>query len=70
MEALAAAAKSQTETVCLLFGNPLNIAELLRSMLKKSKGEGSGWIVLATGWGLGVTASILPAVACGSQRPQ
>jgi glycerol uptake operon antiterminator len=37
MEALAAAAKSQTETVCLLFGNPLNIAELLRSLLEQQK---------------------------------
>jgi glycerol uptake operon antiterminator len=37
MEALAAAAKSKTETVCLLFGNPLNIAELLRSLLEQGK---------------------------------
>jgi glycerol uptake operon antiterminator len=37
MEALAAAAKSPTETVCLLFGNPLNIAELLRSLLENRK---------------------------------
>jgi glycerol uptake facilitator protein len=35
-------------------------------LLKKSKGEGSGWIVIATGWGLGVTAGIFTAVACGS----
>jgi glycerol uptake operon antiterminator len=37
MEALAAAAMSPTETVCLLFGNPLNIAELLRSLLDQRK---------------------------------
>jgi glycerol uptake operon antiterminator len=37
MEALAAAAKSPTETVCLLFGNPLNIAELLGSLLEQRK---------------------------------
>ena len=35
-------------------------------LLKKSKGEGAGWIVIATGWGLGVTAGIFTAIACGS----
>jgi glycerol uptake facilitator protein len=35
-------------------------------VLKKSKGEGSGWIVIATGWGLGVIAGIFTAIACGS----
>jgi glycerol uptake facilitator protein len=35
-------------------------------LLKKSKGEGSGWIVIATGWGMGVTAGIFTAIACGS----
>jgi glycerol uptake operon antiterminator len=37
MEALSAAVKSPTETVCLLFGNPLNIAELLRSLRERGK---------------------------------
>ena len=37
MEALAAAAKSATETVCLLFGTTLNIAELLRSIVEQRK---------------------------------
>ena len=35
-------------------------------VLKKSKGEGGGWIVVATAWGLGVTAGIFTAIACGS----
>jgi glycerol uptake facilitator protein len=35
-------------------------------LLKKSKGEGSGWIVITTGWGLAVMAGIFTAIACGS----
>jgi glycerol uptake facilitator protein len=35
-------------------------------LLKKSKGEGSGWIVIATAWGLAVVAGIFTAVAFGS----
>jgi glycerol uptake facilitator protein len=35
-------------------------------LLKKSKGEGSGWMVIATGWGLAVIAGIFTAIACGS----
>lgn len=35
-------------------------------LLKKSKGENSGWIVIATGWGMAVVAGICTAVACGS----
>jgi len=35
-------------------------------LLKRSKGEGSGWIVIATGWGMAVVAGICTAVACGS----
>jgi glycerol uptake operon antiterminator len=37
MEALAAAAKSPTETVCLLFGNTMNIAALLKSLREQRK---------------------------------
>lgn len=37
MEALAAAAELPTETVCLLFGNPLNIDRLLRFLLEQRK---------------------------------
>ena len=35
-------------------------------LLKKSKGENSGWIVITTGWGLAVIAGIFTAVAFGS----
>jgi glycerol uptake facilitator protein len=35
-------------------------------LLKKSKGENSGWIVIATAWGLAVVAGIFTAVAFGS----
>jgi glycerol uptake facilitator protein len=48
--------------VLILFGDGV-VANVL---LKKSKGEGSGWIVIAAGWGLGVTAGIFTAIACGS----
>ncbi|MBO0910299.1 MAG: aquaporin family protein [Acidobacteria bacterium] len=35
-------------------------------LLKKSKGENSGWIVITTAWGMAVVAGISTAVACGS----
>lgn len=35
-------------------------------LLKKSKGEGSGWIVITTGWAFAVMAGIFTAIACGS----
>lgn len=35
-------------------------------LLKKSKAESSGWIVIATAWGMAVVAGICTAVACGS----
>jgi glycerol uptake facilitator protein len=35
-------------------------------LLKNSKGENSGWIVIATGWGLAVVAGIFTAIAFGS----
>ena len=35
-------------------------------LLKKSKGENSGWIVITTAWGLAVVAGIFTAIACGS----
>lgn len=34
--------------------------------LNKSKGQSSGWIVIATAWGMAVVAGICTAVACGS----
>jgi glycerol uptake facilitator len=35
-------------------------------LLRKSKGENSGWIVIATAWGMAVVAGICTAIACGS----
>jgi glycerol uptake facilitator protein len=35
-------------------------------LLRKSKGEGSGWMVIATGWAFAVMTGIFTAVACGS----
>jgi glycerol uptake facilitator protein len=50
-----------TLVLCLM-GNG-NVANVV---LKRSKGEGSGWIVITTGWGLGVMAGVFTAIACGS----
>lgn len=36
-------------------------------LLKRSKAEGSGWMVIATGWALAVLAGVFVAVACGSK---
>src|SRR5437899_12351034 len=35
-------------------------------LLKKSKGENSGWIVITTAWGMAVVAGIFTALAFGS----
>lgn len=35
-------------------------------LLKRTKGENSGWIVITTAWGMAVVAGICTAVACGS----
>jgi len=35
-------------------------------LLKKSKGEDSGWMVIATGWALAVMTGVFTAIACGS----
>ena len=35
-------------------------------LLKRSKGEGSGWMVITSGWGFAVLCGIFTAVACGS----
>jgi glycerol uptake facilitator protein len=35
-------------------------------LLKKTKGEKYGWMVIATAWGMAVVAGICTAVACGS----
>ncbi len=48
--------------VLILMGNG-TVANVL---LKKSKGEDSGWIVIATGWALAVLLGVLVSIACGS----
>src|SRR5579863_7066489 len=35
-------------------------------LLKRSKNEGSGWMVITTGWAFAVMAGVFTAVACGS----
>jgi glycerol uptake facilitator protein len=35
-------------------------------LLKRSKGEGSGWLVITAGWAFAVMAGVFTAVACGS----
>jgi glycerol uptake facilitator protein len=34
-------------------------------LLKRSKAEGSGWIVITTGWALAVMAGVFTSIACG-----
>ena len=48
--------------VLILFGDGV-VANVL---LRKSKAEGGGWIVITTGWAMGVIAGIFTAIACGS----
>src|SRR5580692_6140198 len=36
-------------------------------VLKRSKAEGSGWIVITAGWAFAVMAGIFTAVACGGE---
>lgn len=47
--------------VLILFGDGV-VANVL---LKKSKGENSGWIAIATGWGLAVFVGILTSLGVG-----
>jgi glycerol uptake facilitator protein len=49
--------------VLILLGNGV-VANVL---LKKSKGEGSGWIVITSGWAFAVLCGVLTAIACGSR---
>ena len=35
-------------------------------LLKRSKAEGSGWMIITTGWAFAVMAGVFTAVACGS----
>jgi len=49
-------------TVLILMGDGV-VANVL---LKKSKGEDSGWMVISTGWALAVMTGVFTAIACGS----
>jgi glycerol uptake facilitator protein len=48
--------------ILILLGNGV-VAGVL---LKKSKAEGSGWIVITGGWAFAVMAGVFTAIACGS----
>ena len=48
--------------VLILMGNGV-VANVL---LRKSKGENSGWIVITAGWALAVMCGVFTAIACGS----
>src|SRR5260370_14516576 len=36
-------------------------------LLKRSKGEASGWIVMTAGWAFAVMAGVFAGIACGSK---
>ena len=48
--------------VLVLLGNGV----VANVVLKKTLGNGSGWIVITTGWFAAVTAGVFTAIACGS----
>ena len=48
--------------VLILLGN----GAVANVLLKKSKGEGGGWIVISAGWAFAVLCGVLTAIACGS----
>jgi glycerol uptake facilitator protein len=48
--------------VLILMGNGV-VANVL---LRKSKGEGAGWIVITAGWAMAVMCGVFTAAACGS----
>jgi glycerol uptake facilitator protein len=47
--------------ILILLGNGV-VANVL---LRKSKAENAGWMVIATGWALAVMAGVFTAIACG-----
>jgi len=48
--------------ILILLGNGV-VASVL---LKRTKAEGAGWIVITAGWGLAVMCGVFTAIACGS----
>ena len=49
--------------VLILFGN----GAVANVLLKQSKAEGSGWIVITAGWAFAVMSGVFTASACGSR---
>jgi glycerol uptake facilitator protein len=49
--------------VLILMGNGV----VANVVLKKSKAEGAGWMVIATGWALAVMAGVFTSIACGGE---
>jgi glycerol uptake facilitator protein len=49
--------------VLILLGNGV----VANVVLKKSKAEGAGWMVITTGWGLAVMAGVFTSIACGGE---
>src|SRR4029077_6496620 len=50
--------------VLILLGDGVVAAVLL----KKSKAENSGWLVITAGWAFAVMCGVITAIACGSSR--
>jgi len=49
--------------VLILLGNGV----VAGTLLKRSKGEGAGWMAITTGWAFAVMAGVFTAIACGSR---
>jgi len=49
--------------VLILMGNGV----VANVVLKKSKAEGAGWMVIATGWALAVMVGVFTSIACGGE---
>ncbi|HUN90106.1 MAG TPA: MIP/aquaporin family protein [Terriglobales bacterium] len=49
--------------IMVLIGN----TTVASALLKRSKGEGAGWMAITTGWAFAVMAGVFVAIACGSR---
>jgi glycerol uptake facilitator protein len=48
--------------ILILMGNGV----VAGTLLKRSKGEGAGWVAITVGWGLAVMTGVFTSIACGS----
>ena len=48
--------------ILILMGN----GAVANMLLKRSKGEGAGWLAITTGWAFAVMTGVFTAIACGS----